>query len=96
MFVVTPFGFFLFGAITMVCAVIGLYFYKYYRRTGDRLLLLFAVAFWLMSLERLLLMGTPQEYEARSAIYVIRLLAFILIIVAIVDKNRASKGGGSP
>ncbi|MBX3041156.1 MAG: hypothetical protein KF789_10675 [Bdellovibrionaceae bacterium] len=82
---------FLVGAITMASFIIGLFFIKFYRRTRDRLLLLFGNSFLLLGVERLLLMGVPQENEARSFIYVIRLIAFSMIIVGIILKNRESK-----
>lgn len=82
---------FLVGAITMASFIIGLFFIKFYRRTRDRLLLLFGNAFLLLGLERLFLMGVPLENEARSFIYMIRLMAFTMIIVGIVLKNRESK-----
>ncbi|HRO67973.1 MAG TPA: DUF5985 family protein [Pseudobdellovibrionaceae bacterium] len=84
-------GAFLVGAITMASFVIGLFFIKFYLRTRDRLLLLFGNAFLLLGVERILLMGVSQEYEARSFIYFIRLVAFSMIIIGIVLKNRESK-----
>lgn len=87
----TNMGAFLVGAIMMASFVIGLFFIKFYWRTKDRLLLLFGNAFILLGVERILLMGVPQEFESRSFIYVIRLVAFSMIIIGIVLKNRESK-----
>ncbi len=72
--------------------ICGIYFYKFWRQSQDRLFILFAIAFWIMALERLVLVliATPSE-EVRSAVYLFRLLAFIIILFAIVDKNRKER-----
>ena len=70
--------------------VAGLFFLRFYRQTGDRLFAYFGAAFWLLSLSWALLgLFSPTE-ETRPYIYAIRLLAFVLIIAAIVNKNRSS------
>ncbi len=79
---------FLFGAIVMACAVAGLFFLRFWRKTRDRLFAVFAVAFWVLGLNWLALAFTRAD-EVRPALYVVRLLAFLLILVAIIDKNRS-------
>jgi hypothetical protein len=83
---------FLLGALVMACFAAGLFFLRFSRKTRDRLFVIFAVAFWLMGLNWLLLAFTDPEAEFRPALYVIRLLAFVLILYAILEKNRASRG----
>lgn len=78
---------FLLGAIVMACATAGLFFLRFFRRTSDRLFAIFAVAFWILGLNWLALAFTEQD-EVRTALYFVRTLAFLLIIVAIIDKNR--------
>ena len=87
---------FLSGALVMGYAVAGLYFFKFWRQSGDRLLGLFSLAFWVLAAQRTALaLTTPEaptaqeEAEAQIAFYVLRLLAFVLIMAAIWDKNRA-------
>lgn len=81
---------FLSGATAMACLAIGLYFVRYWRRTGDRLFAIFALAFWVFAGNRVALLLIDQANEsARIGVYVLRLLVFLLIIGAIVDKNRA-------
>lgn len=80
---------FIFGAITMACWVAGLFFLRFWRKTGDRLFLIFAMAFWMLAAERIILVLINQEDEVRTFVYVIRLFAFVLILWAIFDKNRA-------
>ena len=80
---------FLNGAIVMAAWVIGVLFIRFQRTTGDRLFGYFAAAFLLLGLERIsleFLAGETQPY-----VYLIRLVAFLLIVVGILDKNRKSK-----
>ena len=77
------------GAITMGLAAAGLFFLRFWVRTHDKLFLSFAVAFWLMALNQLLaLAGNPRDEQ--SWIYLIRLAAFIVLIIAILRKNIGS------
>ena len=77
------------GAIVMGYAVAGLFFLRFWRETRDRLFAIFAAAFWLLGLQRLALAALPLAPEEATWLYVARLLAFLLILWAIVDKNRA-------
>jgi hypothetical protein len=79
---------FLLGVIFVASLAAGLYFLKFWRRTGDALFLAFAVAFIVEGVNRLgfLFLAVPQE--GSLAIYVVRLAAFSLILVTIVWKNR--------
>jgi hypothetical protein len=72
-------------------AIIALFFLKFWRRTRDRLFAFFAGAFALLAVQRLAL-GALNEYSRGSAgLYAFRLVAFLLIIAAIIDKNRGSR-----
>jgi len=82
---------FLTGANATAALVAGLFFLRFWRQTADRLFASFAFAFWLLSLQWLLLGLTAPDYELRPLLYGIRLVAFALIIGAIVDKNRVRK-----
>ena len=79
---------FLSGAICMACFAIALFFYRFWRRTSDRLFLAFSAAFLLLMIERILLVSVDTSHEFAPYVYVVRLLAFTLIITAVVDKNR--------
>ena len=81
------------GAITMGYGVCGLFFLRFWRRTQDRLFLVFAFAFWLLGLQRLALGLTAPEEESRTGLYLVRLFAFLLILGAIIDKNRTTDRG---
>ena len=79
---------FLSGAVTMGFAIAGIFFLRFWRRTRDTLFLAFAVAFALLGLNQALLVLAPVPTEERSLLYLLRLLAFAIIIAAIVRKNR--------
>lgn len=80
---------FLSGAIMMACWVIGLFFFRFWKKTQDRLFSIFAVAFWMLAVERIVLLILNRENEIYSFVYIIRFLAFVLILWAIADKNRS-------
>lgn len=72
------------GALAMGYAVAGLFFFRFWRETRDVLFGCFAAAFVLLAVGRALL-GFVDPPEV---LYVLRLIAFLLIIAAIVIKNR--------
>ena len=75
------------GALTAGYLVAALFFLKFWRRTRDALFASFAAAFVLMAINQAapLALGIPDERVA--PVYLLRLAAFVLIIVAIVGKN---------
>ncbi len=81
---------FISGMLTAGYAVAVLYFLKFWRQTRDRLFAFFAASFALLFVQRIALAIATDLIADAHWYYVIRLLAFILIIIAIVDKNRAS------
>lgn len=81
---------FLSGAITFGFFVAALFFARFWHRTRDGLFLAFAVAFALLGLNQALLVLSGIPVEERSPLYLIRLAAFLLIILAIVRKNARS------
>lgn len=76
------------GAIMMASAASGLFFFKSWRATGDSLFLLFAMAFWVLAIERCVLATVSPANEFRFYVYTLRMAAFVLIAIAIVHKNR--------
>jgi uncharacterized membrane protein HdeD (DUF308 family) len=79
----------LLGAISMASLVAGLFFLRFWRDTGDRFFLFFAVAFLVEGLNRAALGLSGDPNEGRPLFYFVRLLSFVLILVAIADKNLA-------
>ena len=70
--------------------VAGLFFFRYWRDSADRLFAFFGSAFWLLALSWALLAVFSPTDEKRPYIYAIRLIAFVLIIVGTIDKNRSA------
>ena len=79
---------FLSGAITMGFLVAGFFFLRFWKRTRESLFVAFAAAFWLLGLVQALLAFTNIPVEERSWLFLLRLAAFILILVSIWRKNR--------
>ncbi len=80
------------GVIIAGYAVAGLFFLRFWRDTRDRFFAFFAAAFWLLCAQRLLLaMFRDSGSENLVYLYVVRLVAFVLIVLAIVEKNRPAK-----
>jgi uncharacterized membrane protein HdeD (DUF308 family) len=84
------------GAFVMACLAVALFFLGYRRRTGERLFALLAAAFVLLAVERVVLSFVPPAQEGRHWIFLARLLAFVIIIYGIVDKNRSSRPRSEP
>ncbi len=82
---------FLSGALVTLSLAVALFQLRYWRRSKDRLFAFFAAAFALMALNRVALFVLDDTSEGRTYFYLLRLLAFVLIIVAIVDKNRRAR-----
>lgn len=82
----TPINAFLMGVIAMACWVAAVFFLRFWRETADRLFAIFAAAFALLGLTRLALVFVHAEHN--EYVYWVRLAAFVLILVAIIDKNR--------
>ena len=82
---------FAWGACAALSSVAGLFFWQLlYRETRDRLFAMFAMAFWCLSVHWCALAIVNPEVDTRHYFFVLRLLAFLLIIAAIIDKNRAA------
>ncbi len=83
---------FLMGAIAMASTIVGLFFLRFWRDTGDRLFLIFSASFFLLGCTRIGLVLSASQQESNTHWYLVRLVAFVLILVAIVDKNRVREG----
>ncbi len=80
---------FLLGVLAMASFVATLFFLKFWRSTHDRFFLLFAGAFGIETIGRTGLALTNPSLESFPTFYLMRLVAFGLIFVAVFDKNRA-------
>lgn len=75
------------GSLTAGYLVVALFFLRFRRESGDRLFTIFAGAFLLLAVQRFALFYFGAE--AGLWLYSLRLIAFLLILFAIVDKNRS-------
>jgi hypothetical protein len=78
---------FLWGAQAMAALTCALFFLRFWKDSRDRLFIFFFLTFTMLSLNwvGLMLVEAP---ESRHNVLLLRLLAFLLIIGAIVDRNR--------
>lgn len=79
------------GAVAMASLVAALFFLRFWRQTRDNFFALFAIAFAIDGASRFVLGFAHMSNEAEPFAYVPRLVTFVLIIVAIVLKNRPRK-----
>lgn len=80
------------GVIITGYAVAGLFFLRFWRDTRDQFFAYFASAFWLLCVQRLLLaVFRDTGSENLVYLYLVRLVAFVVIVLAIVEKNRPTK-----
>ena len=80
---------FIAGMLTSAYAVAGVFFLRFWVTSKDRLFAIFATSFFVLGLQRVALVAASRNEMDTTWIYVIRLVAFLLIIFAIIDKNRS-------
>jgi len=83
---------FLAGAVTLGYAVAAVLFLRFWRRTADRLFLAFSAAFVLLATNQVLAAALEAGDERTPYVYSLRVLGFVLILWAIVDKNLSGRG----
>jgi len=81
---------FLSGAAALGFFACGLFFLRFWRRTHEQLFLAFALSFTLFGIGQTVIALAQVPTEEKGALYLIRLLAFLLILFAIYRKNRPS------
>ncbi len=82
---------FLLGIIVTASLTAGVFFLKFWIGTRDPLFLAFALAFTIEGLNRVGFLFVARPNEGSPAIYAVRLLAFLLILAAILWKNRGRR-----
>lgn len=82
---------FLSGAVTLGYLVASGFFMRFWRKTNDRLFLAFGLAFMLLALNQTLAQWLGAADERLGYTYLLRVLGFVLILVAIIDKNLAQR-----
>ena len=79
------------GALVMACAVIGLYFLRFWKSSRDSFFLWFALAFWIQGAQWLHSGMHAHLTDYSPIYYVMRLVAYGLIAAAILQKNLRSR-----
>jgi hypothetical protein len=79
---------FIHGAVSMGCAIVAMFFLRFWRQSADRLFLFFSVAFTTLAVDYVLLGLLSSASEWRIPVFVLRLCAFLVILLGIFDKNR--------
>ena len=79
---------FLQGISSMGAFACGLFFVRFWRQSRDALFAFFGAAFLFLGLSWTLLALSASAEDTRPYIYGLRLIAFVLIILGTVLKNR--------
>jgi hypothetical protein len=79
------------GAIAAVSATVALFFLRFWRQTRDRFFILFAAAFFLEAVNRIAFALLPYASDDEPLFYLVRLLSYGLILLAIWRKNRGAR-----
>lgn len=80
---------FLLGVIVTASLAASAFFLKFWRQTRDTLFLCFAAAFAIEGVNRVAFLFVEHPDEGDPVIYTVRLFSYLLILAAIVNKNRA-------
>lgn len=79
------------GAIAIASLAVSLFFLRYWRSTRDRFFLFFALSFALEAVNRVVTYHVVGTNEDAPGYYLVRLVAYGLIVAAVIDKNRSSR-----
>lgn len=79
---------FLLGMLVAFSVTIALLFLKLWHQTRDRLFAFFSAAFVILAIDWLAPVIINPRHESQHYLFIIRLVAFVMIIAGIVAKNR--------
>jgi uncharacterized membrane protein HdeD (DUF308 family) len=83
---------FLVGVIATASVTAGVFFLRFWKDTRDSFFLAFAASFIIEGLNRVTVLFLPRPNEGSPWIYLVRLIAFLLILFAILRKNYSKNG----
>jgi hypothetical protein len=78
------------GAIGMASLIAALFFLRFWKTTHDRFFLYFAVSFLIQGVNRFFLVQGVQASDDTPIGYLFRLISYMLIVIAVIEKNRRS------
>ncbi len=79
---------FLLGIIVTASLAASAFFLKFWKQTRDKLFLGFSAAFAIEGCNRVAFLFVDHPDEGSPLIYTVRLFSYLLILAAIVNKNR--------
>lgn len=78
---------YLLGIIVTASLVASGYFFKFWRQTRDPLFLGFSAAFFIEGINRTCFLFVASPESGSVALYTVRLVSYLMILVAIAYKN---------
>lgn len=82
---------FMSGALMMASFVAALFFLRFWKSSQDKLFKKFAMAFFLLGVERIVMIFVNAREETSSYVFLLRLSAFLILLFGIYEKNYAGK-----
>lgn len=79
------------GAVLFGYTIVALFFWRFWRQTRASLFAAFAMAFFTLAAERVLILTHFADPVRQPAVYLTRLAAFLMIIGGIWATNRARR-----
>jgi hypothetical protein len=76
------------GGIAVACLAIGLVFFRFWRSTKDVFFVYFMGSFWIQAANHAVRAMTHSWDQDTPSQYLVQLLSYALILVAIWSKNR--------
>ena len=73
----------------MGSATAAAFFIRFWQKTRDLLFLAFALAFLIEAGNRIAMLWLTSPDQGTPGIYLLRLISYVIILAAIVNKNRA-------
>ena len=83
---------FLLGVLATMFIAASVFFLRFWVETRDSFFLAFAASFLVEGLSQIVIMFQPRPNESSPELYLIRLLASLLILAAILKKNYERTG----
>jgi uncharacterized protein DUF5985 len=78
---------FLLGVLATMFIAASVFFLRFWLETRDIFFLAFAASFFVEGLSQIIILFQPRPNESSPEMYLIRLLASLLILAAILKKN---------
>lgn len=78
---------FLSGMITAGYLIAALFFFRFWKRTGDSLFATFGLSFVLFAISQSLSVSFDFLHDDKTVVFILRLFGFGLLLVAIARKN---------